>query len=147
MYIEYNGGILSGGFCPGGFCLGDFVLGGILSRGILSRGILSGGLCPGEFCPRTNETSHRKPKYIVFHNQLLLLLSICLTCFSKNEAITNVTCGSVLTAYIKCLSCKTVRVWKVNQRLQVHQWATFSSVEHSIFGIITKHISKMSQIY
>ena len=59
-----------------------------------------------------NETSHKEPKYIVFHNQLLLLLSICFACFSKNVAITYVTCGSMLTGYIKCLSCKTVRVWK-----------------------------------
>ena len=53
-----------------------------------------------------NETSLKEPKYIVFHNQLLLLLSICLACFSKNVAITYVTCGSMLTAYIKWLSCK-----------------------------------------
>ena len=36
----------------------------------------------GKFEAESN-TGHKEPKYIVFHNQLLLLLSICLACFRK----------------------------------------------------------------
>ena len=60
-----------------------------------------------------NDTEIQKqPKFIVFQNQLLLLLSICLACFSKEVDVNHILKGSMLTAYIKCLCCKTVREWK-----------------------------------
>ena len=59
-----------------------------------------------------NESCYKEPKYIVFHNQLLLLLSVCFVCCSKHVVVNYATCGSMLTAYIKCLYCKTVREWK-----------------------------------
>ena len=59
-----------------------------------------------------SSTGHKEPKYIVFHNQLLLLLSICLACFSKNVVVNYAKCGGMLTAYIKCLCCKSFREWK-----------------------------------
>ena len=65
----------------------------------------------GKFEAESN-TGHKEPKYIVFHNQLLLLLSICLACFSKDAAVNYAKCGSMLTAYIKCLCCKSFREWK-----------------------------------
>ena len=34
-------------------------------------------------------------------------MSLCLACFSKD-----VKCGSMLTAYIRCLCCKSFREWK-----------------------------------
>ena len=65
----------------------------------------------GKFEAESN-TGHKEPKYIVFHNQLLLLLSTCLACFSKDVAVNYAKCGSMLTAYIKCLCCKSFREWK-----------------------------------
>ena len=59
-----------------------------------------------------SSTGHKEPKYIVFYNQLLLLLSICLACFSKDVVVNYAKCGSMLTAYIKCLCCKSFREWK-----------------------------------
>ena len=47
---------------------------------------------------------HKQPKFIVFQNQLLLLLSVCLACLSKEVAVNDhIVKGSMLTAYIKCL--------------------------------------------
>ena len=59
-----------------------------------------------------SSTGHKEPKYIVFHNQRLLLLSICLPSFSKDVVVNDAKCGSMLTAYIKCLCCKSFREWK-----------------------------------
>ena len=59
-----------------------------------------------------SSTGRKEPKYIVFHNQLLLLLSTCLACFLKDVAVNYAKCGSMLTAYIKCLCCKSFREWK-----------------------------------
>ena len=60
-----------------------------------------------------NDTEiHKQLKFIVFQNQLLLLLFICLACFSKEFAVNPIVKGNILTAYIKCLCCKIVREWK-----------------------------------
>ena len=59
-----------------------------------------------------NEKAHSEPKYIVFHNQLLLLLSVCVTCYSKNVTINYTLCGTLLTTFTTCLCCKTVREWR-----------------------------------
>ena len=46
-----------------------------------------------------NDTEiHKQPKFIVFQNQFLLLLSICLACFSKEGAVYHIVKGSMLTA-------------------------------------------------
>ena len=52
---------------------------------------------------------HKELKYIVFHNQLLILLSICHFCFSTNVNISSVMMGSMLLVVIKCSHCKSVR--------------------------------------
>ena len=52
---------------------------------------------------------HKEPKYIVFHSQLLLLLSICHFCLST--AVTSVMKGSMLVAAIKCSKCKSIWEW------------------------------------
>ena len=54
---------------------------------------------------------HKEPKYIVFHNQLLLLLSIGHFCFSTNVNVSSVMMGSMLLVVIKCSHCKSVREW------------------------------------
>lgn len=59
-----------------------------------------------------NGTKHEEPKYLVFHNQLLLLLSICFSCFSRKVVVKCATFGSMLTATIKCKSCKDHRKWQ-----------------------------------
>ena len=60
-----------------------------------------------------NDTEiHKQIKFIVFQNQLPLLLTKYLACFSKEVAVYHIVKRSRLTAYVKCLFCKTVREWK-----------------------------------
>ncbi|XP_071965513.1 uncharacterized protein [Antedon mediterranea] len=59
-----------------------------------------------------NGDAHRQPKYIVFHNHLLMLLSICLSCFSSKVQVCCRNKGSMLIANIRCLCCHTNREWK-----------------------------------
>ena len=58
-----------------------------------------------------SSNGHKEPEYIVVRNQLLLL-SICLACSSKDVVVNYAKCGSMLTAYIKCLCCKSFREWE-----------------------------------
>ena len=53
---------------------------------------------------------HKDPKYIVFHNQLLLLL-MCYFCLSTAVTVTSVLTGSMLVAAIKCSKCKSIWEW------------------------------------
>ena len=49
-----------------------------------------------------NDTEiHKQPKFIVFQNQLLLLLSICLACFSKEVAVNHIV--YTLSVYVAIL--------------------------------------------
>ena len=50
---------------------------------------------------------HLEPKYLVF----LMLLSICLSCFSSNVTVHLKSRGTMLIACIKCLCCRSVREW------------------------------------
>ncbi len=54
---------------------------------------------------------HKETKYIIFHNQLLLLLSICHFCLSSNVTVSSVLKGSMLIAVIKCSHCKSIWEW------------------------------------
>ncbi len=54
---------------------------------------------------------HKETKYIIFHNQLLLLLSICHFCLSSNITVSSVLKGSMLIAVIKCSHCKSIWEW------------------------------------
>ena len=54
---------------------------------------------------------HKEPKYIVFHSQLLLLLSICHFCLSTAVTVTSVLKGSMLAAAIKCSKRKSIWEW------------------------------------
>jgi len=66
-----------------------------------------------EMRPYTDKCQpHKEPKYIVFHNKLLLLLSICLTCYSTDVQLYQKLSGCMLIVFIKCLCCKTLREWR-----------------------------------
>ena len=52
-----------------------------------------------------------EPKYIVFHNQLLLPLSVCHFCLSTEVNVSSVLIGSMLDAVIKCSYCKSRWEW------------------------------------
>ena len=54
---------------------------------------------------------HKEPKYIVFHNQLLMLLSICHFCLSTAVTVSSVLKGSMLVAVVKCSQCKSLWEW------------------------------------
>ena len=47
-----------------------------------------------------SSNGHKESKYIVVHNKLLLLLSICLACYSKDVVVNHAKCESMLKAYI-----------------------------------------------
>ena len=55
---------------------------------------------------------YQQPKYIIFHNQLLMLLSICLVCFSRKVTVHLKLCGSMVDQCIKCMCCNFVREWR-----------------------------------
>ena len=61
---------------------------------------------------------HKEPKYIVFHNQLLMLLSMCHFCLSTAVTITSVLKGSMLVAIIKCSKCKSIWEWCSQQKIR-----------------------------
>ena len=54
---------------------------------------------------------HRKQKYTAFHDQLLVLLSICHFCLSTEVNVSSVVIGSMLVAAMKCAPCKSVWEW------------------------------------
>ena len=59
---------------------------------------------------RDRSKPHKEPKYIVFHDQVILLLSICHFCLSAQVNVTSVLFGRMLIAVMKCSRCKSV--WK-----------------------------------
>ena len=53
----------------------------------------------------------KEPKYMIFHNQLLLLLSICHLCSSNAVTVRSVLKGSMLVAVVQCSHCKSTWEW------------------------------------
>ena len=54
---------------------------------------------------------HREQKYIVFHDQLLVLLSMYHFCLSTEVNVSSVVIGSMLVAAMKCAHCKSFWEW------------------------------------
>ena len=75
--------------------------------------------------PFSDRLTHKEPKYIVFHHQLLLLLSICHFCLSTRVNVTSVLFGSMLIAVIKCSHCKSVWEWSSQPKIRGLQLATY----------------------
>ena len=63
---------------------------------------------------------HREQKYIVFHDQLLVLLSMCHFCLSTEVSVSSVVIGSMLVAAMKCARCKSFWEWCSQPKIRAY---------------------------